>query len=64
SHEVDIAPLDDDARESLATRLDAFAGKWSEFDERNGFYIQGVSVRTAFLPGAGDPRCPILRIDA
>lgn len=50
SHEVDIAPLQDDAVESLATRIDAAAGEWSEFDERHGYYIQGVSVRTAYLP--------------
>jgi hypothetical protein len=50
SHEVDIAPLRDDERESLATRIDAAAGEWSPFDDQHGFYIQGVSVRTAFLP--------------
>lgn len=50
SQEVDIAPLDDDERESLATRIDVFAGEWSDFDAEHGFYIQGVSVRTAYLP--------------
>ena len=50
SHEVDIAPLRDDDAESLATRLDVVAGEWSEFDEQHGFYIQGASVRTAYLP--------------
>lgn len=50
SREVDIAPLTDDAIESLATLIDAVAGEWSPFDVKHGFYIQGVSVRTAFLP--------------
>ena len=50
SREVDIASLDDDQAESLATRLDALAGEWSEFDQKHGFYIQGVSVRAAYLP--------------
>jgi hypothetical protein len=56
SHEVDIAPLHDDAQESLATRLDAFAGEWSDFDARRGYYIQGVSVRTAYLPRGWESR--------
>jgi hypothetical protein len=50
SQEVDIAPLADDVAETLATRLDAGAGEWSPFERAHGFYIQGVSVRTAFLP--------------
>lgn len=50
SQEVDIAPLEDDDRESLATKIDAAAGEWSPFDQSHGFYIQGVSVRTAYLP--------------
>ena len=50
SQEADIAPLSDDSHESLATRIDVFAGEWSEFDAEHGFYIQGVSVRTAYLP--------------
>lgn len=50
SQEVDIAPLSDDEHESLSTCLDVFAGEWSEFDREHGFYIQGVSIRTAFLP--------------
>jgi hypothetical protein len=50
SQEVDIAPLSDDDEESLATRIDVIAGEWSEFDQLHGFYIQGVSVNTAYLP--------------
>lgn len=50
SQEVDIAPLHDDERESLATQIDAGAGEMSPFDIEHGFYVQGVSVRTAFLP--------------
>jgi hypothetical protein len=50
SQEVDIAPLSDDDAESLATRIDVIAGEWSEFDQLHGFYIQGVSVNTAYLP--------------
>lgn len=50
SQEVDIAPLHDDDKESLATRIDAGAGEMSPFDIEHGFYIQGVSVRTAYLP--------------
>lgn len=50
SREVDIAPLEDDAQESLATRIDVLVGEWSPFDDQHGFYVQGVSVRTAYLP--------------
>ena len=50
SQEVDIAPLHDDERESLATKIDAGAGEMSPFDIEHGFYVQGVSVNTAFLP--------------
>lgn len=50
SQEVDIAPLTDDDKESLATKIDATAGEWSPFDVEHGFYVQGVSVRTAYLP--------------
>lgn len=50
SQEIDIAPLEDDETESLATLIDAGAGEWSPFDSLHGFYIQGVSVKTAFLP--------------
>lgn len=50
SQEIDIAPLSDDEKESLATRIDVVAGEWSDFDYAHGFYIQGVSVKTAYLP--------------
>ncbi|WP_327205430.1 MULTISPECIES: DUF6036 family nucleotidyltransferase [unclassified Rathayibacter] len=50
SREADIAPLEDDAQESLATRIDVLVGEWSPFDDEHGFYVQGVSVRTAYLP--------------
>lgn len=50
SVEVDIAPLRDDEQESLATLSDGQAGEWSEFHSTHGFYIQGVSVNTAYLP--------------
>jgi hypothetical protein len=60
SQEVDIAPLSDDDEESLATRIDVAAGEWSEFDRLHGFYIQGVSVNTAYLPdGWGDRVVPV-----
>ena len=50
SREVDIAPLEDDERESLATLIDVAVGEWSSFDLKHGYYVQGVSVRSAFLP--------------
>ncbi|CAB4903673.1 MAG: hypothetical protein F2808_05450 [Actinobacteria bacterium] len=56
SQEIDMAPLQDDVAESLATRIDALAGEWSAFDAEHGIYIQGVSVRTAFLPSGWEER--------
>lgn len=56
SQEVDIAPLADDDKESLATRIDVLAGEWSDFDYTHGFYIQGVSVKTAYLPRGWETR--------
>ena len=56
SQEIDMAPLQDDVAESLATRIDVLAGEWSDFDAEHGFYIQGVSVRTAFLPHGWEER--------
>lgn len=53
SQEVDIAPLRDDERESLATKIDAGAGEMSPFDVEHGFYVQGVSVSTVFCRKAG-----------
>jgi hypothetical protein len=56
SAETDIAPLDDDAAETLATLIDALLGEWSDFDRKHGFYVQGVSVRTAYLPEGWETR--------
>jgi hypothetical protein len=50
SNEVDIAPIEDDAFESLATLLDGQIGEMSQFHADHGFYIQGVGRRTANLP--------------
>ncbi|GLI26472.1 hypothetical protein ARHIZOSPH14_07140 [Agromyces rhizosphaerae] len=50
SIEVDIAPLADDAAETIATILDGRAGEWSPFHDAHGFYIQGVGRNTAVLP--------------
>ena len=30
--------------------------KWSDFDRDHGFYVQGVSVRTAYLPDGWESR--------
>jgi hypothetical protein len=49
SNEADIASLHDDAAETLATLIDTGLGEWSDFDRDHGFYVQGVSVRTAYL---------------
>jgi hypothetical protein len=68
SNEVDIAPLHDDANEMIANLLDVELGEWSDFDAEHGFYVQGVSVYTAYLPDGwasrvvevrprGDPAC-------
>lgn len=50
SEEVDIAPMNDDDAESLATELDAAIGEMSTFHETHGFYVQGVGRDTAILP--------------
>ncbi|WP_448003349.1 DUF6036 family nucleotidyltransferase [Agromyces bauzanensis] len=56
SIEVDIAPLADDAAETIATILDGQAGEWSPFHDQHGFYIQGVGRRTAVLPAGWQRR--------
>jgi hypothetical protein len=56
SNEVDIAPLGDDASETLADLIDGQLGEWSDFDRDHGFYVQGVSVRTAYLPDGWQDR--------
>ncbi|WP_248762091.1 DUF6036 family nucleotidyltransferase [Pseudarthrobacter sp. SSS035] len=50
SEEVDIAPMQDDDAQSLATELDATIGEMSHFHETHGFYVQGVGRDTAVLP--------------
>jgi len=47
SIEVDMAPLNDDDAESLATRLDGALGEWSLFHQTHGYYVQGVGRKTA-----------------
>ncbi|MFJ4261986.1 DUF6036 family nucleotidyltransferase [Paenarthrobacter nicotinovorans] len=54
SDEVDVAPMDDDDAQTLATELDAAIGEMSYFHETHGFYVQGVGTSTAVLP-AGWP---------
>jgi hypothetical protein len=56
SNEVDIASLNDDASETLADMIDGELGEWSDFDRDHGFYVQGVSVRTAYLPDGWEDR--------
>jgi len=63
SVEVDIAPLHDDAAESLATKLDGVAGELSGFHERHGYYIQGVGRTTAILPTGWENRLVPLSSD-
>lgn len=50
SEEVDVAPMEDDDAQSLATELDAAIGEMSFFHETHGFYVQGVGMDTAVLP--------------
>lgn len=50
SDEVDIAPMNDDDAQSLATELDAAIGEMSPFHSTHGFYVQGVGTNTAVLP--------------
>ena len=50
SDEVDIAPMNDDDAQSLATELDAAIGELSPFHDTYGFYVQGVGTNTAVLP--------------
>jgi hypothetical protein len=56
SDEVDICPVHDDDKESLATELDAAIGEFSRFHETYGFYVQGVGQRTAVLPAGWTDR--------
>jgi hypothetical protein len=56
SDEVDIAPLNDDEAESLATEIDAAIGEMSTFHDTHGFYVQGVGPRTAVLPAGWTER--------
>lgn len=54
SIEADLAFLDDPADEK-ADRVDGAIGELSQFHATFGYYAQGVSVATAFLPaGWGD----------
>lgn len=48
SMEVDIAALDGDERKS--DLIDGNIGEGSRFHETNGYYAQGVSLKTAVLP--------------
>lgn len=56
SVEVDIAPIADDEKYTLATLIDVNLGEWSQFHEDNGFYVQGVNVTTAVLPNGWEAR--------
>jgi hypothetical protein len=56
SIEVDIALMNDDDAESLATRLDGALGKWSAFHSTHGYYVQGVGRDTAVLPAEWEDR--------
>ncbi|MGO4585217.1 hypothetical protein AB4Z38_15245 [Arthrobacter sp. 2RAF6] len=56
SDEVDIAPMNDDDTQSLATELDAAIGEMSYFHETHGFYVQGVGQVTAVLPAGWTSR--------
>ncbi len=62
SNEVDIASLDDDASETLADMIDGQLGEWSDFDRDHGFYVQGVSVSTAYLPDGWESRLVLLGV--
>lgn len=52
SLEVDVLPIGDDEREveRLGDEIEGAAGEFSLFDERHGFYIDGIGLRTAILP--------------
>lgn len=56
SEEVDIAPIADDDKYSLATLIDANLGEWSQFHLDHGFYVQGVNITTAVLPNGWEAR--------
>ncbi len=56
SIEVDMAPMNDDDAESLATRLDGALGEWSAFHSTYGYYVQGVGRQTAVLPAEWEDR--------
>jgi hypothetical protein len=56
SIEVDMAPMNDDDAESLATRLDGALGEWSAFHSTYGYYVQGVGRETAVLPTGWEER--------
>jgi hypothetical protein len=56
SIEVDMAPLNDDDRATLATMLDGAVGEWSQFHAAYGYYVQGVGRETAVLPAGWEDR--------
>jgi uncharacterized nucleotidyltransferase DUF6036 len=49
SMEADVASFDDDD-DRKADMIDGALGEGSRFHETNGFYAQGVSLKTAVLP--------------
>lgn len=62
SAELDVVPWVDDDMEMLSTHIDAELGQWSAFDDENGFYIHGVSRKTAELSPGWEKR--LIRVDA
>lgn len=56
SAELDARPFDDDENETLTTRIDVLLGEFSEFDQKHGFYVQGVGRNTAVLADGWEDR--------
>jgi hypothetical protein len=53
SIEVDVAPRN---RPELVDHIDRALGEGSPFREAHGFYVHGVSIETAVLPGGWEER--------
>lgn len=63
SREFDMAPLDDEQSEILADKIYAVTGEMSQFDQTHHFYLDGVGINTAVLPGGFDARLVPVKTD-
>jgi len=58
SAEVDVAPV---SRPDRADAIDGAIGELSQFHETHGFYVHGLSIEAATLPGGWRDRLVVVR---